>query len=188
MGVDGLAVGDREALGAQGFEAHFIGAAGDRAFDPGRQQTLEGLEQDVLHGNGERQHPVEEGRDGRKLVLEPAVTVEQRQAGGRFELPERTAIDLAAHQQLVKLAQGIAGIVDFQIVAGAEHVLAAGLPLAAVIAPRLSSLRAIVEMKRFCAFTSVDTGRNSGGCFWLVRLVRPKPWMAVSAFQPASSR
>ena len=131
MGVDGLAVGDREAFGAQGFEAHFIGAAGDCAFDPGRQQALEGLEQDVLHGNGERQHPVEEGRDGRKLVLEPAVTVEQRQAGGCFELPERTAIDLAAHQQLVKLAQGIAGIVGFQIVAGAEHVLAAGLPLAA---------------------------------------------------------
>ena len=98
MGVDGLAVGDREAFGTQGFEAHFIGPAGDCAFDPGRQQALEGLEQDVLHGNGERQHPVEEGRDGRKLVLEPAVTVEQRQAGGCFELPERTAIDLAAHQ------------------------------------------------------------------------------------------
>ena len=32
---------------------------------------------------------------------------------------------------MVKLAQGIAGIVGFQIIAGAEHVLAAGLPLAA---------------------------------------------------------
>ena len=32
-----------------------------------------------------------------------------------------------------------------------------------VIAPRLSSRRAMVEIKRFCAFTSVVTGRNRGG-------------------------
>jgi len=46
----------------------------------------------------------------------------------------------------------------------------------------------MVERKRFSAFTSVAIGRNSGGCAWLVRLERPSPWIAVSAFQPASSR
>ena len=46
----------------------------------------------------------------------------------------------------------------------------------------------MVERKRFSALTSVAIGRNSGGCAWLVRLERPRPWMAVSAFQPASSR
>jgi hypothetical protein len=46
----------------------------------------------------------------------------------------------------------------------------------------------MVDRNRFSAFTSVAIGRNSGGCAWLVRLVRPSPWMAVSAFHPASSR
>jgi hypothetical protein len=46
----------------------------------------------------------------------------------------------------------------------------------------------MVERKRFSAFTSVATGRNSGGCAWFVRLVRPSPWIAASAFQPGSSR
>ena len=46
----------------------------------------------------------------------------------------------------------------------------------------------MVERKRFSAFTSVAIGRNSGGCAWLVRLERPRPWIAVSAFQPASNR
>ena len=57
-----------------------------------------------------------------------------------------------------------------------------------LIAPSVSSRRAMVERKRFSAWTLVATGRNSGGCAWLVRLVRPRPCIAVSAFQPASSR
>jgi hypothetical protein len=40
----------------------------------------------------------------------------------------------------------------------------------------------MVERKRFSALTSVAMGRNSGGCAWLVRFDRPRPWMAVSAF------
>src|SRR3546814_6067065 len=43
------------------------------------------------------------------------------------------------------------------------------------IAPSVSSRRAIVERKRFSAFTLEAIGRNSGGCAWLVRLVRPSP-------------
>ena len=33
----------------------------------------------------------------------------------------------------------------------------------------------MVERKRFSAFTLVAMGLNSGGCAWLVRLVRPNP-------------
>jgi hypothetical protein len=44
---------------------------------------------------------------------------------------ERAALDLAAHQQQVELAQRIAGIGAFQIVLGPEQALAAGLALAA---------------------------------------------------------
>ena len=42
----------------------------------------------------------------------------------------------------------------------------------------------MVERNRFSAFTSVAIGRNSGGWAWLVRFVRPRPWIAASAFQP----
>jgi hypothetical protein len=46
----------------------------------------------------------------------------------------------------------------------------------------------MVDKKHFSAFTSGDTGRNSGDCAWFVRSVRPNPWIAASARQPALRR
>ena len=57
-----------------------------------------------------------------------------------------------------------------------------------VIAPKLSSLRAIVAINLRSPFTSVATGRNSGADAWCVLWVRPRPWIAWSARQPGSSR
>ena len=57
-----------------------------------------------------------------------------------------------------------------------------------VIAPRLWMRRAIVEVNRRSPFTLVVTGENRGALFWRVRCVRPRPWMAWFACQPASSR
>ena len=56
------------------------------------------------------------------------------------------------------------------------------------IEDREAGRRAIVEVKRSSPLQSVVTGLNTGGWAWLVRLVRPKPCTAASAFQPASSR
>jgi hypothetical protein len=44
-----------------------------------------------------------------------------------------------------------------------------------VMAPSVSRRRAIVERKRFSAFTLVAIGRNRGGWAWLVRFDRPRP-------------
>src|SRR3546814_18981801 len=86
--------------------------------------------QDVLEVDGQRQHPVEEGGDRRQFVLE-TIAVAERQSCRRLESPERTALDLAAVEQTVKLAQGVARIPGFQIVLRSEQALAAGMPLAA---------------------------------------------------------
>jgi hypothetical protein len=72
-------------------------------------KLLEGGEQDALKLDGQRQQPVEEGGDRRQLVLD-AVVVHQLQAGGGLEALERAALDLAAHEQEIELAQRIAGI------------------------------------------------------------------------------
>ena len=130
MGVDHLPVGDDEALGPQRLQPDIIGARGDRALDPRREQLLEGAEQHALQLDGQRQQPVEEGGDRRQLVLD-AIGVHQLQAGRRLEALERAAFDLAAHDQQIELAQRVAGIVAFQIVLGPEQALAAGLALAA---------------------------------------------------------
>src|SRR3546814_16155258 len=74
--------------------------------------------------------PVEEGGDRRQFVLE-TIAVAERQSCRRLESPERTALDLAAVEQTVKLAQGVARIPGFQIVLRSEPALAAGLALAA---------------------------------------------------------
>jgi len=58
----------------------------------------------------------------------------------------------------------------------------------AVMAPRLSSLLAMVAMNLRSPLTSVVTGRNSGALAWCVRWVLPSPWIAWSARQPGSSR
>ena len=188
MGVDRAPVGDDEALGAERLQPDIVGAGRDRAFDASGQQLLEGGEQHVLQVDGQRQQPVQEGGDRRQLVLD-AVGIHQLQAGGVLERLKRAAFDLAADQQHVELAQRIAAVVAFEIVLGPEQALAAGLALAARDrAERVEPARDGAERKRFSAFTSVAIGRNSGGCAWLVRLVRPRPWIAASAFQPGSSR
>jgi methionine-gamma-lyase len=71
---------------------------------------------------------------------------------------------------------------------GDPHKTVFNRQCSAPVAPSVSSRRAIVLRNRFSAFTSVATGRNSGGWASLVRLVRPRPWIAASAFQPGSSR
>src|SRR3546814_10726903 len=88
-----------------------------------RSQILERREQDVLEVDGQRQHPVEEGGDRRQFVLE-TIAVAERQSCRRLESPERTALDLAAVEQTVKLAQGVARIPGFQIVLRSEQALA----------------------------------------------------------------
>ena len=54
MGMDGLALENGEAFGAQRLQSNVIGAAGDCAFDPRREKLLETREQDVLQIDGER--------------------------------------------------------------------------------------------------------------------------------------
>src|SRR3546814_10411182 len=75
-----------------------------RSLDTLGQQILERREQDVLEVDGQRQHPVEEGGDRRQFVLE-TIAVAERQSCRRLESPERTALDLAAVEQTVKLAR-----------------------------------------------------------------------------------
>jgi hypothetical protein len=84
---------------------------------------------------------------------------------------KRTIPDLAGDQQEIELAQRVARVVTFEIVFWAEQALPAGLALSLGDGAR----RAMVERKRFSAFTWWLRGRNSGGCAWLVRLVRPNP-------------
>ena len=91
-------------------------------------------------------------------------------------------------EQLVELAQRGLGVDAFEIVVGAEEPWPPVWRWPRVMAPSVSRRRAIVERKRFSPFTSVATGRKIGGCFWLVRLERPSPWIAASARQPGSSR
>src|SRR5690606_14200398 len=114
----------------QRFDANIIDAAGDRALHTGVEKLLEGGEQDALQLDGERQQPVEEGGDRRKIVLD-AVGVHQLEAGGGLEAFERAALNLAAHDQHVELAQAVAGVRAFQIVLGTEQALAASLALPA---------------------------------------------------------
>ena len=98
--------------------------------DLGVKQLLEGREQDALKLDGQRQQPVEEGGDRRQIVFD-AIVVHQLQAGRCLEPLKRAALDLAAHDQKVELAQRITGIEAFEIVLGPEQPLPAGLALPA---------------------------------------------------------
>ena len=91
MGVDRPPVGDDEALGRQRLQPDVVDAGRDRALDPRGQQLLERGEQDVLQLDGQRQQPVEEGRDRRQLVLD-AVGVGQLQAGRVLEASEASSL------------------------------------------------------------------------------------------------
>src|SRR3546814_19876922 len=66
-----------------------IGAAGDRRLDAGGKQSFEDIEQDLLHGDGERQHPVEEGADAGQVITQTAIVVGKFEAGHIFEGAER---------------------------------------------------------------------------------------------------
>ena len=129
MRVDRLAAGDGEALGRDGLDAEIIGAGRNRALDAGAQQILEHLEQGVLQRDGQRQQPVEEGRDRRQVLAQSAVLVGQPQPGRGFEGLQRATFHLAAVDQHIELAQRRAAMDGFQIVVGAEQPLAAGLAL-----------------------------------------------------------
>ena len=105
MGIERAPIGDDQALGGQRLDADVVGAGGDRALDLGAQQLLEHAEQRVLQIDGERQQPVEEGRDRRQLLAQAAVLVGQMQAGRVLESLQRAALDLAGEQQQIELAQ-----------------------------------------------------------------------------------
>src|SRR3546814_17500844 len=95
------------------------------------EETLEGLDQDVLEVAREDKHAIEEGGDRRPYLAQAAIDIEQRQPRRTFERQQRTALDLGIHDQKIELAQRIAGIEGFQIVLGPEHILPARLALAA---------------------------------------------------------
>ena len=129
MRVDRFAAGDGQALGRHGLDAMIVVAGRNRALDAGAQKVLEHLEQGVLQRDGQRQQPVEEGRDRRQVLAQSAVLVGQPQPGRGFEGLQRAAFDLAAVDQHIELAQRRAAMDGFQIVVGAEQPLAAGLAL-----------------------------------------------------------
>ena len=129
VGVDGLPVGDDEALRRQRLQPDVVGSRCYRALDTSGQELLERREQDILQVDGQRQQPIEEGGDRRQLVLD-AVAVGQLQPGRILECAQRATIDLAHDQQDIELAQRVAGVVTLQIVFGPEQALAAGLALA----------------------------------------------------------
>ena len=130
MNINRPPVGDDKALGAQRFQPDVIGAGCDRALDASVQQPLEGREENILQLDRERQQPVEEGRDRRKLILD-AVRINELQSRRVFEHLERAALDLATRKKHVELAQRITAVLAFEIVLGPEHALPAGLALTA---------------------------------------------------------
>src|SRR6185436_8945719 len=97
MSINRLPVGDDKALSAERFQADVVDTRCDRALDASGQQLLEGGEEDILQLDGERQQPVEEGRNGRQLVLQP-IGIRQLQAGRVLKPVERATVDLAPRQ------------------------------------------------------------------------------------------
>src|SRR3546814_18290543 len=91
MGVDWRARNHGEALGLQCLEPQLIGAAGDRRLDAGGKQSFEDIEQDLLHGDGERQHTVEEGADAGQVITPTDIVVAKFEAGPIFEGDEAAA-------------------------------------------------------------------------------------------------
>src|SRR3546814_17019299 len=71
--------------------------------DAGGKQSFEDIEQDLLHGDGERQHPVEEGADAGQVITQTAIVVGKFEAGHIFEGAERAAFPLATRAQPVEL-------------------------------------------------------------------------------------
>ena len=61
MDVERPAIRHLQALRCDGLNSDIISARRDGALDPGAQQVVEHAEQCVLHIDGERQQPVEQG-------------------------------------------------------------------------------------------------------------------------------
>ena len=130
MNINCPPISDDKALGAQRFQPDVIGAGCDRTLDASGQQPLERREENVLQLDGERQQPVQEGRDRRKLILD-AVRINELQSRRVFEHLERAALDLAAGHEHIELAQRITPVLAFEIVLGPEQALPPGLSLTA---------------------------------------------------------
>jgi hypothetical protein len=139
MDIERSAIGDRQALGGERFDAEIVGSRCDSAFDLRAQQVLEHAEERVLKIDRQREEPIEEGRDRRQVFAQAAVIVGEAQSCGILERLQRTAFDpgsspgqaLARVEEHVELPQGRAAIDRLQIVVGAEQSLPAGLALAA---------------------------------------------------------
>jgi hypothetical protein len=102
---DRAAVDDGEALGVDGFKAHLVGTSRDRAFNLRREKFLERSEDRVLQLDLQRQQPVEEGGDGREVLAQRAVTVEEVQSRDLAEPLERAASDMTSVEPLIELAE-----------------------------------------------------------------------------------
>ena len=151
--------------------------------DLGGEELLEGGEQDALKSMVSASSP------RRKVVIggsssrcRSSISFGRRRTR-RFE---RAAFDLAPDDQHVELAAARRAHGAFQIVLGPEQALAAGLALATVMAPSVS--RAGRWWRGTASRPSHPSaiGRNSGGCAWLVRCVRPGPEWRRRPSSPAS--
>ena len=135
MVIQGLAAGDGERIRDHGLHAELIAAGLDRLLDIGGDAVFQLGEELVLLRDGERQQPVEELRHRRQLVLEPAL-VDDLEAGRVLEPLDVPALDPAAPERAVELAERRLRVGAFQVVALAEQrrVAAAhgglGIPLA----------------------------------------------------------
>jgi hypothetical protein len=78
MRVDGLAVGDGEALRRQRLQPDIVDAAAMAPSILAVEKLLEGGEQDALKLDGQRQQPVEEGGDRRQSSLMPFASISFR--------------------------------------------------------------------------------------------------------------
>src|SRR3546814_16484825 len=86
MGVDWRAADDAETFGLQGLQPDLVAVRCPRLLNPGDKQTLERLEQQVLHRNREREHAVEEGVDPRQ---DRKSGVEGKSDAGRVDIGGR---------------------------------------------------------------------------------------------------
>ncbi len=102
VGVDGLAVGDDEALRRQRFKTDVIDAAGDGPLHLGVEQFAPKAVNRWSEARSSTPAAVQKGGDRRQLVFD-AIVVHQLQAGGRLEAVERATVDLAAHDQEIEL-------------------------------------------------------------------------------------
>ena len=132
-----LARGDGERVGNDGLDAPLEGARLDGDLDVGLDAGLQRAEELVLLVDGKRQQPVEELRHGRQVLLEVALPGEL-EPGGLLEVLERPALDVAAPERDVELAQRRFGIEALEVVAGPEQrgVVAPHGGLGVALAPR----------------------------------------------------